>query len=123
MQTMSSTSAIPTMENGVVAASAAPQPVRLVDVSFKNIIDSLMLKEFIFGVKDFLYYAVVVLTAFMTLMYLFPQQIVILLTFCVFLIVVIVYIAICKRLTVKTRPIDERRLNDLRNVYNHSRTD
>lgn len=120
---MSSTSETATTENVVAAASVAPQPVRLVDVSFKNIIDSLMLKEFRFGVKDLLYYSVVVLTAFMTLMYLFPQQIVILLTFCVFLIVVIVYIAICKRLTVKTRPIDEHRLNDLRNVYNHSRID
>ena len=89
------------------------------DITFSNIIDALILKEYTFGYKEILYHALVSLTIVIMMMYLFPQQIVILLMLCLLCIISVLYIVVSKRSLYKNKPLDEAKLNALRNANNN----
>lgn len=107
------------------SATAAPAiPPISPSVALNYILDSLILKDYVFSVKDALRYTIAALSVMLILLYMFPYQILILFILCISIALTMIYIAICKKLSYKNKPINSQKLNSLRNnVNNDSRAD
>ena len=87
-------------------------------VSLNTILKSLTLTEFSFSLGDMIRYTICALIVFMTLLYIFPQKLLLLFLLLVIIVLILVYIALCRKIyQLQYKPINREKLNAIRNVY------
>lgn len=88
------------------------------NISLNTILKSLAITEFSFSLGDVIRYTICALIVFMTLLYIFPQKLLLLFLLLVIVVLIMVYIALCRKIyQLQHKPINRAKLNAFRNVY------